>query len=163
MSSALRVTAPDGQVFDVPFYTDIFRPGVDFINEFRFISANPGLPIVGQPYQFVLLDVLGQPIPGTETQDSFTQCYDTAPTQFIAAPNPALAQDVTVSWTGIPTVPGEFEPGVSGFYQIGLWPLEGQAGEFGASGIWSTAHVIPWAPFTPRTPVHPMETTMASA
>jgi hypothetical protein len=155
VSSAMRVSAPDGQVYDVPFYSDIFSPGVDFITEFRFINSYPGLPIPGQAYHFVLLDVLGQPIPGTESQDSWTQCYDTAPSGFVASPNPALAQDVTISWVGVPTVPGEFEPGVAGFYQIGLYPQDGQAGEFGASGIGSTAHLIPWLPFNPGDPGSP--------
>lgn len=149
VSSALRATAPDGQVFDVPFYTDMFSPSVDFINEFRFVNGYPGAPISGQPYQFVLLDVLGQPIAGTESQDIWIQCYDQAPSQLTAAPVPAIAEDVTISWTGVPTVPGEFEPGVIGFYQMGLWPQEGQAGEFGANWIGSTQHVIPWLPFTP--------------
>jgi hypothetical protein len=149
VSSAMRVTTPDGQVFNVPFYTDMFSPGVNFINEFRFIGGYPGAPISGKPYQFILLDALGQPIPGTESQDSWTKCYDAAPGQALALPNPAAAQDVTVSWTGIPTVPGEFEPGTIGFYQMGLWPQGGQAGEFGANWMGSTTHVIPWTPFSP--------------
>lgn len=155
VSSALRVTAPDGQVFNVPFYTDIFSPGVDFISEFRYIGGYPGSPISGLPYQFVLLDALGQPIPGTESQDIWTQCYDFAPSQVTVSPDLALAEDVTISWIGVPTIPGEFEPGVKGFYQMGLWSEEEQAGSFGANGIWNTMHVIPWLPFAPGDPGTP--------
>jgi hypothetical protein len=155
VSSAMRVTAPDGQVFDVPFYTDMFSPSVDFISEFRFIGGYPGAPISGKPYQFILLDVLGQPIPGTESQDSWTRCYDAAPAQSVVSPNPATGQAVTVSWAGVPTIPGEFEPGTIGFYQMGIWSQEGQAGEFGVNWMGSTTHVIPWLPFNPGSPGAP--------
>jgi len=150
VSSAMRVTAPDGQVVDVPFYTDIFSPGTDFISEFRFLANYPGLPIPGLAYHFVLLDALGRPIPGTERQDIWTHCLGNAPTNLLVTPNPATGTDVLLTWSGVPIVSGEFQPPEFGFYQIGLGPMAGGNTSFGANGIAATQHVLPWAPFSPN-------------
>ena len=150
VASALRVTAPDGQVFIAPFHSDIWAPGVDFVNEFRFgLRVENALPISGMPYQFVLLDILQNPIAGTETQDTWTHCGDAAPTNVLIQPNPSTGQDVTISWVGIPVVPGEFDPGVAGFYQLSIGPDNWAGNEFGADNMALTSHVIPWSHFDP--------------
>jgi hypothetical protein len=152
VSSAMQVTAPDDQVYIAQFYTDIFSPGVDFVNEFRFVYDGEGAPITGL-YHFVLLDVFGNPIAGTETQDTWTLCRDKAPTALTAVQNSNL--DVELSWTGVRTIPGEFEPGMSGFYQIAVHPTNGPGAEFGSNGIISTNHLIPWNTFNPGDPGSP--------
>ncbi len=151
VSSALEITAPDGVVFTAPMYTDLFSPEVDFISVFRFAydDATSGL-IPGKPYEFVLLDVLGRPIPGTETQDIWTGCSPYAPAGLIANPDSGDGIHVTLSWNGVPEIPDEFEPGVIGFYQVEIQPTQGQSFEgFGSSWIGSTTHIIPWHPFFP--------------
>jgi hypothetical protein len=155
VSSAMQVTDPNGTVFIVPFYTDIFSPGADFISEFRFLGNYPGLPIPGAPYYFVLLDVLGRPIPGTEGRDTWTHCSDDAPTDLAVTANPVSGGDVTLTWSGVPLVSGEFDPPRYGFYQIGLSPISGPGGNYGAAGIIDPQHVLPWSPFAPGTPGTP--------
>ncbi len=152
VSSAMQVTAPDGQVYLAPFFSDIFSPGVDFVNEFRFVYDGQGAPIPGL-YNFVLLDVFGNPIPGTETQDTWTMCRDEAPTKLAAVQNPTL--EVTLSWDGVSTILGEFEPGISGFYQIGVDPVIWPGSQFGSNLIVATSHIIPWVSFNPGEPGTP--------
>jgi hypothetical protein len=149
VSSVLQITAPDGEVFNAPLYTDIFSPDVDFISEFRFsYGDDTSVMISDAPYEFVLLDVLGRPIPGTETQDIWTGCSSFAPTGLTVTPNPGARVDVVLSWTGVPEVTGEFEPGSHGFYQVEIQPTQGQPSEgFGSNWIGSTSHLIPWSPF----------------
>jgi hypothetical protein len=151
-ASALQVTAPDGQVFIIPQQESMWAPGVDFINEFRFGQDFEGPPVSGQPYQFVLLDIVGNPIPGTETQDTWTYCVAAAPSNYQFAPNPVIAGDVLVTWTGVPDVPGEFVPGEIGYYQLGLHPEDWPGSEFGADGMAVTNHVLPWSSFIPGDP-----------
>jgi len=152
VASALRVTAPDGQGIVAPMYTDIWSPDADFVTVFRFRGIIDGaLPISGQPYQFVLLDILGNPIPGTETEDIWTHCGDAAPANLQFDPNPAREQDVVISWVGIEAVPGEFVPGEIGYYQFSIDPVDGSMDSYGADFIGETYHVIPWGPFEPGT------------
>jgi hypothetical protein len=153
VASALRVTAPDGQEFIAPFQSDIWAPGVDFVNEFRFgLAINGALPISGQPYQFVLLDILGNSIPGTETQDTWTHCVSAAPAIIQINPGIADGEDVEISWDGVPEVLGEFVPGKIGYYQFGIHPENWEGSQFGADGMADTNHVIPWASFIPDDP-----------
>lgn len=154
-ASALQVTTPDGQVFIIPQQASMWAPGVDFISEFRFGQDFEGPPISGQPYQFVLLDILGNPIPGTETQDTWTHCVPAAPGEYQFTPNPATGEDVAVTWTAVPDVPGEFVPGEIGFYQLGFHPEDWDGSSFGADSMAVTNHVIPWASFTPDDPGSP--------
>jgi len=154
VSSAMQVTAPDGQVFSAPFYTDIFSPGVDFVNEFRFVYDGNTPPLPGV-YNFVLLDVFGKPIPGTETQDTWTMCRDEGPSNVTAIQNTGIYSP-TISWDGVTLLPGEFDPannlgnGNFGFYQISVHPNDPGI-SYGSGGIMSIFHVIPWYPFTPGT------------
>lgn len=150
VASALQVTAPNGEEFVVPPQASIWAPGVDFVNEFRFeLDGLPGWPIPGKPYKFVLLDLLGEPIRGTETEDTWTHCNQVAPSQLQIFPNPATGQEVILSWVGVPTVPFEFEPGVTGYYQFGLDPEDWAGSVFGADSMALLEHVIPWASFIP--------------
>ncbi|MBA4384900.1 MAG: hypothetical protein C0410_09195 [Anaerolinea sp.] len=154
-ASALQVTTPDGQVFIIPQQASMWAPGVDFINEFRFGQDFEGSPISGQPYQFVLLDILGNPIPGTETVDTWTHCVAAAPGGYQFTPNPANGEDVFVAWTGVPDVPGEFVPGEIGFYQLGFHPENWEGSAFGADSMAVTNHVLPWTSFVPDDPGTP--------
>jgi len=151
VSSALEITAPDGAVFNAPVYTDLFSPEVDFISEFRFAYGDETTGLIpDSPYRFVLLDVLGRPIAGTETQDIWTGCSPNAPTELSAIPYSGDSVDVILSWTGVPEVAGEFEPGLHGFYQVEIQPMQGQPIEgFGSSWIASISHLIPWNSFIP--------------
>jgi hypothetical protein len=150
VASALKVTTPDGEVIIVPYYTDIWSPDADFVDTFRFGQSFDGvLPISGLPYQFVLLDIFGNPIPGTETQDTWTHCGAAGPTDFNTSPNPGDGQDILLSWAGIPDVEGEFVPGVTGYFQFGIHPWEWDGSEFGADFMAQTNHLIPWNSFTP--------------
>lgn len=154
-ASALKVTAPDGQVYIIPQEASMWAPGVDFINEFRFGQSFEGTPIAGQPYHFVLLDILGNPIPGTETQDTWTHCVTAAPGNYQFTPNTANGSDIQVAWTGVPDVPGEFVPGSIGFYQLGFHPEDWDGSAFGADSMAVTNHILPWNSFTPDDPGSP--------
>jgi hypothetical protein len=50
VSANVRVDIPYGGSVIIPFSTDIFSPGVDFINIFRFVGGIEGLPIDGDIY-----------------------------------------------------------------------------------------------------------------
>ena len=157
-SSAMRVTAPDGEIFIVEPYKDIFSPEVDFIGNFRFLTHMDEAPIAHDPYTFTLLDILGNPIAGTESFDIWTACNTDAPSAFSTAftsidEGEELKDFVEFSWLFVPDVTGEFEPGESpqiGFYQIGVSPFnyEGNT-DYGASGIASAYHNMPVFPFDP--------------
>lgn len=150
VASALQITAPDDEVIIAPMHTDMWSPDADLITVFRFRTVvDNALPIPGQPYRFVLLDVLGKPIPGTETYDIWTHCSDIGPSDLQVSPNPAIGEDLVLSWIGIPNVPGEFIPGQAGYYQLSIDPVSGIGESFGADSIGATYHVIPWNPFVP--------------
>jgi hypothetical protein len=142
----MRVDRPDGTSVVVPFYTDIFSPDVDFISQFRYLENYDGDPTSGEPYTFTLLDALDNPIPGTSQTDVWTGCL-TNPPRSLAA-NVLGNLDIDLSWTPVAEVPG-FDPadGV-GFYQIciGPWDFEGGT-TYGANGIASPTHIIPWNGF----------------
>lgn len=151
VSSAMQITAPDGEVIIAPFYTDLFSPEVNFISDFRFITSYQGAPIVDQLYSFVLLDALGEPISGTEREDFWTGCPQEAPTDLFVS-EIAMTDDVLLSWTFVPVVSGQFEPAADpqiGMYQIGVGPLQEGATDFGANGIKTPSHMLPWNHFNP--------------
>lgn len=157
VSSGLLVEAPDGSTTVVQEYTDIFSPDVDFIGRFRYLSVFDGAPNVGGTYSFVLLDVFGDPIPGTESTDTWTGCNQTAPMNL--STSYGAETDVLLEWDAVPDVTGEFEPGNDpqiGFYQIGIsaYNWEGSS-SFGSNLIKSPSHVIPWNHFEPGTPGTP--------
>ncbi|MGD8758951.1 MAG: carboxypeptidase-like regulatory domain-containing protein [Anaerolineales bacterium] len=144
VSSGMWVEAPDGSTYEVPFYSDIFNPDVDFVSRFEYHMSLDGLPpIEGQNYVFSLLDVFGNPIPGTESMDIWTQCYDVAPRNLQATYE--LEQRITLSWDSVGTYAREFEPELGfGFYQIHISSPMGAATECGATGLFSAWHEIPW-------------------
>ncbi len=144
VSNGMQVILPDGTVVIVPFYTDIFSPHVDFISEFRYLESYPGDAVSGEPYEFTLLDALGDPIAGTTRTDAWTGCLTYPPPQGLFA-SVAQGLDIELSWNPVSSVSG-FDPANEiGFYQIGIWPWEwGGDTQYGASGIKSPEHVIPW-------------------
>ena len=156
VSTGMKIVAPDGIVMIAPFFTDIFSPSVDFINEFRFLTNTPGLPQTGAVYRFTLLDVFGQPIPGSTTSDIWSACTMGPPQNVSAALAPL---GLMVTWDPVPVAPG-FDPGGDpqlGFYQIEL------SGPYGASGIITASHLIPFADFGGFAPGSPNGNDMGMA
>ncbi|TAN32130.1 hypothetical protein EPN28_04935 [Patescibacteria group bacterium] len=145
VSSGMRVTLPDGNSVDVPSYTDIFSPSVNFIDSFRFTTLFPGLPVSGGNHAFALLDIFGQPIPGATSNDVWNACLQDAPRNVSAIVN---ADGILATWNPVPVVPG-FDPSGSpslGFYQIEIrQDLGGDL--YGASLILNSSHLIPFLDF----------------
>jgi hypothetical protein len=155
VSSALQVELPDGSIRLIEHYTDIFSPHVDFVGRFRYFEHFEGeFPVTGEPYTFRLLDILGNPIPGTESTDVFWRCNVDAPRNIIAPTS--IESDVPLSWDPVPVITGEFDPFLqapdSEFhlpYQVNIHPATEEAeGEFGSLGQ-QTTHIIPWSSFDP--------------
>ena len=141
VSTGMKIEAPDGSIIIAPFFTDLFSPLVDFVNEFRFLTNAAGLPQTGGQYRFTLLDAFGQSIPGSTTSDIWFACT-MGPPQNVST---TVDQDgLLVTWDPVPLAPG-FDPGGDpqlGFYQIEL------SGLYGSSGIVTPIHLIPFANFS---------------
>jgi hypothetical protein len=154
VSSGLLVERPDGSTFIVQEFTDVFSPGVDFTGHFRFLENFEGSLISAEAYKFVLLDVFGDPIPGTESSDIWLGCDTGAPTNLITSAG--SANTFFLSWDSVNVVPGKFEPASDpqiGFYQISISPFEWDGGQnYGANGIQSPSHQIPWDILVPGQP-----------
>jgi hypothetical protein len=146
VSTGMQVILPGGNVVIVPFYTDIFSPGADFVSEFRYLESYEGDAVSGEPYEFTLLDALGNPIAGTTRTDTWTGCLTYPPPQDLTAVIPGLYMSIHLSWGTVAMVPGFHPEGDIGFYQIGIWPSGWDSGtEYGANLIRSAEHLIPWA------------------
>jgi len=143
VSSAMLVEDPYGNVTRVEYYTDLFSPNVDFVGRFRFTGTSE-IPVVpGMPYTFTLLDALGQPIEGAVSTDTWNRCDQGAPMNFVTTPG---TDYINLSWNAVAPIPGEFDPGN---YQVTMWPMEGQAGEYGSDGIQADNHNLPLNHFEP--------------
>ena len=137
-SGMLVESASVGAVVADPF-TDIFTPGVDFVSEFRFIAFAEQVPMIGEEFQFTLLDVFGTPIPGATGVDVWNGCFQGAP-QNIAGTY-SFEQAIELTWDPVAPVPG-FDPSAGeGFYQI-----ESDGG-YGAASITVPEHHVPWTGF----------------
>jgi hypothetical protein len=152
VSSGMLVEVPDGTSFIMPQYTDVYSPDVDFIGRFRYSINFPGAPISGEPYKFVLLDALGEPIPGTESTDIWYDCAQDAPQNLIV--ENAFPGEVNLTWQAVADVPGQFEPGADpqiGFYQIDISTIGDMESYqiYGSNWISSLRHVIPSAGLVP--------------
>lgn len=146
VAAEMRVITPDGREIRVAPFTDLFSPSVDFVSEFRFGGGEDGFPIVGEPYELVLLNARGEPILGTETTDVWFGCTHEAPTG-LNANQTAPAGDVIISWDAVADAPG-FDPANEvGFYQIEMYGPDDQV--YGANLIPNPYHTIPWDPFVP--------------
>lgn len=146
VSSGMRVTLPNGISMDVPFYTDLFSPSVNFIDSFRFTSLFPGLPVSGGNYAFALLDIFGQPIPGATSNDVWNACLQDAPRNVSGIVN---ADGILATWDPVPVMPG-FDPSGSpslGFYQIEIRRKFDSLNYYGANGILNNSHLIPFPSF----------------
>lgn len=159
VSSGLQIKQPDGSVRTVHHYTDIFSPDVDFIGNFRYIGGFENeTPVVGEPYHFVLLDLFGDAIPGTESRDAFWRCTQDAPRSLRAMGT--FGSDIELTWDPVPAVPGEFEPEVQEArfhapYQINIHRVgDDPVNIYGAVTI-SPVHIIPWGAFEPGIPGSP--------
>jgi hypothetical protein len=155
VSSGMLIEAPDGSTVIAQEYTDIFSPDVDFVGRFRFVLDKEGQPISSGVYKFTLLDIFGDPIPGTESTDVWMGCSQGAPVNLTAAYEPGSG--VTLGWDAVPDVAGEFEPGLGiGFYQIGIDPFNWQGMHgYGSNLIQTPLHLIPWNPFEPGSDGNP--------
>jgi hypothetical protein len=148
-SSQMRVETPDGQVFLAGYHTDIFTPEVNFIDVFRFHYAVEGTPITAQPYDFTLLDVLGEPVPGAESQDIYRRCDQGAATNLRAVYTQLETLELT--WDAPEIIPDYFDPqNGHGFYQLTLEynPWRESNFLYGAEVI-TALHHVPWNPFEP--------------
>jgi hypothetical protein len=151
----MRAESPDGTAYLADYYTNIFSPEVNFIDQFRFDTYVEGLPATGQSYQFTLLNVLGKPIYGVEDQDAFRRCEQGAATNLgavvhLTADN-ARVDYVELSWDAPEIIPEYFDPqSGNGFYQPILegasWGETGML--YGSESIQAT-HNIPWSSFEP--------------
>lgn len=151
VSSGLLATLPDGSTVTIPFYTDLFSPNVNFVDSFRYLESFDGLPITEEAYTFTLLDVFGDPIPGTAVTDVWYACTADAPRNVAAVVD---GDGIHVTWDNSASAPG-FDPvNFIGFYQIELSSDSGGF-SFGSNGIASPAHLIPFTSFgggAPGTP-----------
>jgi len=125
-------------------YTDLFSPFVNFVNEFRYLSNLEGPPISGEIYSFTLLDILGNPIAGATAEDIWTGCAQGAPVNIQL--EDTIGEDVLMSWNDVLIADGWDPSGGIGFYQIGISPLFESETSYGASGIATNKHLIPWDP-----------------
>ena len=156
VSSGMRVRTPDGRTITVGQFTDIFSPGVDFSTFFRYLSEEFATPIPQGEYTFTLLDPLGSPIAGTQRTDVWLGCTQGAPQDVTGTY--VFEQHVDLAWDPVPPAPG-FDPAADpplGFYQIEIGPLDPDiTSTYGAGGILTTSHRIPWADFPQGSPGHP--------
>jgi hypothetical protein len=161
VSSGVRVDLPGGGTMVIPFYTDLFSPGADFVTEFRYLQMFDGLPASGQTYDFTLLDPFGQPIPGANSTDIWLSCPQDAPRNVAAS---LSANGLEMTWDAVPPAAG-FDPGgpaALGFYQIEVGnPNNG--GNFGAGGMHTNAHLIPFVGFGGFAPGFPDGMNFGSA
>jgi hypothetical protein len=111
VSSGVLVETPNGLSVYLPPYTDIFSPDVDFVSKFRYIipfdEADEEFPSEGKPYYFTLLDVFGDPIPGSTQTDIWTGCLISAPTNITATVKGD--QRLKVTWDSVEQAEG-FNP-----------------------------------------------------
>jgi len=141
---SVRVDLPDGRSTIIPWYTDVFSPGVDWTTLFRFSTCEPGVPIAGGEYIFTGLDVAGEPILGARGTDIWVGVEPPDPPTNVRAE--VIEDGILVSWDESPIIPGSFEPAAEpqlGFYQ--LWVNKVETGEsvHGANHISASPHLIP--------------------
>jgi len=145
VSGGMLVVSPDGSSNVISFFTDVFSPDVDFIDQFRYLEGyNGSLPEAGGTYTFTLLDVFGNPIPGATQTDTWYGCTMDAPRNVNASVD---LDGIWVTWDAVAAAPG-FDPSSGlGFYQIELYPDAGGGAGYGANLILTTGHLIPYASF----------------
>ena len=153
VSTGMLVQKPDGLAIVVPPFTDIFSPNVDFITSFRYLTTKLGEPVSGEPYTLTLLDALGNPIPGATKTDVWTDCFIKPPQNLLAFQQQSL--DIHLAWDSVDQALGFDPANGTGFYQIILNPASSWEGLYGAYGIKSTYHIIPWNDFSPPAPALP--------
>ena len=149
VSAQMRVETPDGQVILVSYQTDIFTPYINFIDSFRYHGGLAGTPIISQPYHFTLLNVLGEPILGAVSSDTYIHCDHGAATNIRAEYD--QGNFLEISWDAPELIPGRFDPeNGHGVYQITLEYHPWQEGGFlyGAE-VYLTTHQAPWGAFEP--------------
>ena len=153
VSSGVRVESASIGTVTAPPFTDIFSIGVVSVEEFQFFAESDTLPSVGEEFTFVLLDLLGDPIPGTESSDVWNGCLHGAPQNLQATYT--YEQHIDLSWDPVALVPG-FDPtdGI-GLYQIGMWSPTVDDGYGAMTEEGTTSHLLPWASFGGGDPGQP--------
>ena len=148
VSTGVLITLPGSGTLLLEPDTDIFTPWVDFIDMFRFHSDLEGRPVAGEPYRFVLVDVFGEPIEGSEGVDIWERCDLQPPTGLTLE---ALDDgSLRVSWVPSPDVFG-FDPQAGiGIYQLLVLSPAGEM-LLGAETD-ETEHVLPWEDFGGEAP-----------
>jgi len=158
VAAGVRVTLPGSGTLLLEPGISIFTPWVDFVESFRFDSSLEGLPRVGEPYGFVLLDPALDPIEGTEWEDVWERCEVAAPGDVALE---VLADgSLRVTWTAAAVVFG-FDPEVGiCFYQVQVRSASGDV----VAGAETTQaeHVLPWSDLGGETPGVPAGTSYGS-
>jgi hypothetical protein len=154
VSFGVLVEKPDGSTVKLPPYTDIFSPEVDFVSKFRYTipydQAEDRDPIAGSPYYFTLLDIFGNPIPGSTKPDIWTGCNISAPSNFATNKNDYSKESILIDWDDVEVTNG-FDPGSGvGFYQIEIGGWNPWTPDiYGSNLIKSSKHEVPWGDFEP--------------
>ena len=144
---SVRVDLPDGSSVIVPAYSDVFSPGVDWIDLFRFSTCEPRMPIADEEYIFTALNAAGEPIPGVRNTDIWVGVDPPDPPTNLRGE--VVEDGILVSWDESPVVPGSFEPAADpqiGSYQIWIPRIDIGDGEavYGASSLSASPHLIPY-------------------
>ena len=143
---SIRVDMPDGRSVIVPAYSDMFSPGVDWTELFRFQTCDPGMPLAGGEYVFTALNAAGEPVPGARNADIWIG---------VDPPNPptnvrgeVVEDGILVSWDESPIIPGSFDPAAEpplGFYELWIVRIDKREDEsiYGTSGIFAPSCLVP--------------------
>lgn len=155
VSSGGVVTSPDGVRYSMEEFTDIFSPDVEYLTEFRYAHHIDGLPISGRPYTISLLDVLGNPIPGSEVTDVWSACTTGAPGNYRVELSKETEPDMLISWDAVPPSEGWNPSAGEGFYGLSVIDFPEIEGTFFGTETSVTHHTIPWEDFEDGSPGDP--------
>jgi|GEM_PF-6610648 len=156
VSAGMLLERPDGTTRIIGLARDdVFLLGLPpDVSAFDGHEETP--PQTPGTYSFTLLDIFGNPIPGTTLTDAWTACQTDAPRNHSGVFDPGVG--LHIYWDPAPPAPG-FAPdplAPLGFYQFELyeWPDHGGF-IYGANLIQYVNHRIPWADFGGHAPGFP--------
>lgn len=143
-SAGANVVPPDSSAVELDPYTDIFSPGVNFVDEFRFSNRIDGTPSTEPTYTFHLFDPLGVRIPGASVDETWSGCAIEPPRNHVATPPGGTSTSITLSWSAVVNADD---------YQVEIGNDNGVV--YGGGEVKTTSHVIPWAGFGGDAPGSP--------